>query len=1423
TAITQSSGTNALILSGANTAYRGTTTLSAGRLRVGSATALGGNGSTTGTGGPLIIAGGTTFDASAPVVLTTRNAQTWQGDFTLGGDFALTTGPGVVTVVGPAREISTATGTTALVTIASPVSGTANLTTRVVGSSGFEFTGALTLTGTLTNAGTGAGTTTYSTNIPSTISAIEQNGPASALLLRGVNSSYAGTTRVNQGALLLGSPTALGGAGSPNGTGGALILASGVTIDAVVPLTLTTTNATTWNGDVNYGGTADLTLGPSPITLNAPTTTLTSSASGTGRLSIPSTISGTSNFTIATQGSSGVTFSGVLGVQGTLTNAGTSSASTIVTGTVATTIPTIAQSSGTSVFAINTPLTTTATGLTLRNTATTGSAPLRVSNGVSGTGNFTLSNDGSVDGGIEIVGAPLAMTGALRNTGTGSGSSLVSAELESVVQSVQQNSATSPMELSAANVQFSGTVNVAAGVLRATSSSALGDGSSNNQVVFAGGTVQALGNIASPSSRPFVLNGAGRFDANGFTILIDGAIGGAGALTSSGTGTLRLTGAATIGGDFTIAGGTVVAPTTNNFSVAGQWTNNGTFTHNGGTVTFTGTAPQLVHGTSATTFSGLTVNGAGLVIGTSPVVDRVLTFVSGKITTGAQRVILQTTAVVSSASATSYVYGTLERFVANGANPSVRFDVGDATVYAPVTLAFAGSTSGSGSLAVSTTAGDHPNLAASGANPALSLNRYWSVVNNGVSGFSTYAATFNFVPADIDAGTNPLRLIVRQRSAGIWSVPTFDSRTATSIRATGLTSFGDFAMAEQLVGAASAAMSTLVPATATIPADGISSQLLTVVTRDAAGLPLSVGGATVVISLMGGTGTVGPVLDLGNGSYTARVTAPLSVGSGIFGATVNGVEVRSGSSQPTRVTIVYGTGSAKGAQSRLAPDSAVLVANGRSTQRLTVTAFDAQGNRVERGGAPVFISQIAGTGQISQVTDEGDGTYTAIVTAPTRVGFGEFIARIDGDTVRGGTSSATRVLLTYVTGSISGMGSTLTPTNATLLADGLDRQRVIVTVNDSTGNPIGVGGASVAIVRTTGTGAVSAVIDKGDGTYEAEVTAPAVVGSGTFVATVNGLAVHSGGASPTQLIIRYVRGVARRYVVRSETAQPIVGSSTVFTAQLAGANGDAVAEGGVRVTWRAVNSRGAFENVSTVTDAAGLARVVFVHDTVAGGTVIVAVSDSVGREGTSAAVTTQAAGVSVERSTVRLPTTAATGSATSIDVRLFDVYGNRVRVPNDSVQLEVRGENAATTVTTALDEATGAYRIVYTAARPGTDTLAVRASGVLVAGPTPVLVSTPVPMITLGISSSVSDPVVGDTVTIVMTVTNPGTGAATDVQVANEIPMERFTLLSLVVSVGTYSETTQRWQIATLAPGATATLTFKGIVRLPPPNVRSSP
>src|SRR5205809_5252862 len=80
------------------------------------------------------------------------------------------------------------------------------------------------------------------------------------------------------------------------------------------------------------------------------------------------------------------------------------------------------------------------------------------------------------------------------------------------------------------------------------------------------------------------------------------------------------------------------------------------------------------------------------------------------------------------------------------------------------------------------------------------------------------------------------------------------------------------------------------PATASITADGTSTQVITVQARDANDNNLTTGGAKVVISNAGG-GILSGTTDNGNGTYTATLTSPTATGGATVSATVNGVAV----------------------------------------------------------------------------------------------------------------------------------------------------------------------------------------------------------------------------------------------------------------------------------------------------------------------------------------------------------------------------------------------------------------------------------------------------------------------------------------------------------------------------------------------------
>lgn len=213
----------------------------------------------------------------------------------------------------------------------------------------------------------------------------------------------------------------------------------------------------------------------------------------------------------------------------------------------------------------------------------------------------------------------------------------------------------------------------------------------------------------------------------------------------------------------------------------------------GNTVSFTGATAQAI---DAFTFNNATVNNAaGVTLDGTMTVNGALTLTSGNITTGASRVIIASGGTVSRTS--GHVVGTLERGVATG-SPTVDYALGTASVYTPVTVAFS-SVSVSGSLTATTTDGDHPQVATSGLNSAKSVNRYWTLVNSGIV-FAGADVTLNFDATDIDGSANASLFDVASYESGIWTGLTTGTRTGTSTQATGVTSFGEFQVAEPFTG-----------------------------------------------------------------------------------------------------------------------------------------------------------------------------------------------------------------------------------------------------------------------------------------------------------------------------------------------------------------------------------------------------------------------------------------------------------------------------------------------------------------------------------------------------------------------------------------------------------------------------------------------
>jgi fibronectin-binding autotransporter adhesin len=89
---------------------------------------------------------------------------------------------------------------------------------------------------------------------------------------------------------------------------------------------------------------------------------------------------------------------------------------------------------------------------------------------------------------------------------------------------------------------YNGPTEINQGTLIAHSTSALGNSSATNTLIFSGGTLRAGGAITSVAARGVTLSSSAIIDTNNFAVSIAGSMTGAGSLTKNGFGTLTLSG-----------------------------------------------------------------------------------------------------------------------------------------------------------------------------------------------------------------------------------------------------------------------------------------------------------------------------------------------------------------------------------------------------------------------------------------------------------------------------------------------------------------------------------------------------------------------------------------------------------------------------------------------------------------------------------------------------------------------------------------------------------------------------------------------------------------------------------------------------------------------------------------------------------------
>jgi hypothetical protein len=121
---------------------------------------------------------------------------------------------------------------------------------------------------------------------------------------------------------------------------------------------------------------------------------------------------------------------------------------------------------------------------------------------------------------------------------------------------------------------------------------------------------------------------------------------------------------------------------------------------------------------------------------------------------------------------------------------------------------------------------------------------------------------------------------------------------------------------------------------------------------------------------------------------------------------------------------------------------ASLPADGSSASAITVQTFDEDGNEILFGGASITLSTT--TGSLSGVTDNGDGTYSAILTAPSIPGTATISGTLNGDPI---TDTAV-VLITDSTPALSYYPGGIDNTDLELWLDAEDTGTLALSVNE---------------------------------------------------------------------------------------------------------------------------------------------------------------------------------------------------------------------------------------------------------------------------------------------------------------------------------------------------------------------------------------
>jgi N-acetylneuraminic acid mutarotase len=195
----------------------------------------------------------------------------------------------------------------------------------------------------------------------------------------------------------------------------------------------------------------------------------------------------------------------------------------------------------------------------------------------------------------------------------------------------------------------------------------------------------------------------------------------------------------------------------------------------------------------------------------------------------------------------------------------------------------------------------------------------------------------------------------------------------------------------------STATSTVTVASPTLVADGTSTTIITVTLRDTAGLPLGGSGGKVLIGVT--SGSVGGVVDHGDGTYSAIYTSPTVAAPVTVSAFLGTARLL----HPVEIILVGGPMDL--VHTTVSASIATQFADGLSASTIVVQERDVYDNPTGNGTADILLMSNIGT--FDPVVQTSPGRYESPLRSST-IGAATITARVGGQ-ILGGTASVSFV------------------------------------------------------------------------------------------------------------------------------------------------------------------------------------------------------------------------------------------------------------------------------------------------------------------------------------------------------------------------------------------------------------------------------